>query len=251
VAFGSVEVDGRGQHGRPAAEAQGHRAGGQGGALAEEGHLGPVPHQVPVAQQAHDAVVPQGAQHGATDAGAEGQDLHAEAGPEVGEPLEQLGGLEGLDHHGDRVPLRAQPGTAVLPPAEVGQGEDDALAGGPPGLDVLEPVARHAREELPRRALGHPERLEPVAGVGGERAPHLPTQGRLPHLAVDPSQVARHHAAPAPQAGGQERGRGPGQRLGGRLREGAGQAGPDAVEADHGLRPGAFREGTGQSRGGD
>ena len=73
-------------------------------------------------------VVAQRPHHGGAGVRPEGHHGHAEAGAEVGEPVEQLGRLDPFDDDRDRVPAVGHPSPGPLPAAEVRQGDDDTLA---------------------------------------------------------------------------------------------------------------------------
>ena len=104
--------------------------------------------------------------------GPSGDDLHPELGPQVGEPVEQLGRLEPLDHHRHAVAAVDQPAPGPLPPAEVRQRQDHAVARGERRVDVLVALDAHPALDRWRRQVREPEALDAVAGVRVERLLH-------------------------------------------------------------------------------
>jgi hypothetical protein len=67
-------------------------------------------------------------QHRLPAAGPSGTTVMPEVLAQIGEPLEQLGRLERLDHHGHLVPLVGHPPAGPLPATQVRQGEDHPVA---------------------------------------------------------------------------------------------------------------------------
>ena len=137
-------------------------------------------------------LAPQGGEHAAGGAGPEGHDVHAERLAQGDEPLVDVGGLQRLHDDGDRPLLdlrRPEPGP--LPAAEVGQGEDGALAAVEGRLDPVPALHRDAGLELVRRRARQAERLDPVAGVALEGGGDGAAQRQAAEVGpVDPPEVA-------------------------------------------------------------
>ena len=184
----------------------------------------PPPLDVAVAQQADDLVGPQRLEHRRPASGPSGTTFMPSDSRNVDEPLEQLGRLERLDHDGDRWPLIGEPAAGPLPAAEVGQGEDHALA------------RRRARRRCARSpstakppstsaadSAGQPEALDPVAGVGVERG-------------LDRARAARRPAATGRRAAGGARSSRAARACLGRSRRRASTPRAPATTARAGLR---------------
>ena len=149
------EVHRGGQDRRAGPQSEGRRSARQRRALAEELDLDAAALDVPVREQAHDLVGPQRPRgRPAAADGPTGTTVMPSDSAERDEPLEQLRRLQRLDHHGDRQPLIGDPAARPLPPAQVGQGDDDAEAGAERVVDVLEPLVRERGVDLLGRQPG-------------------------------------------------------------------------------------------------
>ena len=97
--------------------------------------------------------------HLAPALGPERDDLHAELAAQIGEPVEQLGRVDPLDDDRDPMAAVGDPAAGPLPPAEVRQGEDHAVARGEPCDDVLVAVRRASRGDRRCRQVRQAEAL--------------------------------------------------------------------------------------------
>src|SRR4051794_8771750 len=93
-----LEVRRGGQQRGPGTQSERRGAGREPGAFAEELHVDTVAREVAVAQEAHDSVVAQRAEHARGDVVTEGDDLEPERVALLGEPVEQLRWIDRLDH---------------------------------------------------------------------------------------------------------------------------------------------------------
>ena len=197
------------QQGGAGAQSEGDGAGGKQGPLTEELDLDTshTPDD-PVAEQAQQVVGRQGLSAGGRRPGTGRDDLHPEARPQGGEPVEQLGGLEDLHHHGDRVAGHGQVGAAPLPAAKMRQGEDDAAADRQGALEMLEAFVAHPGPDPLGRESAESEALGPIPTVRRERLFHLAAgpAGRWV-VAVDPAEVGGQQLSSPAQAVESDRGR--------------------------------------------
>ncbi len=92
------EVHGDGQDRGAGAQSERGRAGGQLGALAEEVDVDAAAADVAVGQQADDLVALERPQVARPASAPSGDHRHSQFGPQLGEPIEQLGRLDRLDH---------------------------------------------------------------------------------------------------------------------------------------------------------
>lgn len=77
---------------------------------------------------ANHVVVVERPHHGGPGAGQERHHVHPERGPEIDEPLEELGRLDLLDHHRDLMALLGDPAARPLPASEMRQHKDHTVA---------------------------------------------------------------------------------------------------------------------------
>jgi hypothetical protein len=193
-------VDRAWQQRRPGPQRQRGGAAGHHGRRSEQPHRQPAAGQVTVADQAGQAAGAQGAQHPAQRLRAvvQRQQLHAEVAAEGGEALVQLGRLQPLDHRGDRVAAGGQPGPAGIPVADVGGGEDRSASGRDRRVQVLAADQLQPPPDLLGPEILQPERLDPVAAVGGEPAADRRLQlGRADRRTEHLPQVGPQGPAPA------------------------------------------------------
>ena len=188
-----VKYTATGRIGAPVRKREGCRAGGQCGALAEELDLDATAADVAVTEQADDLVPLQGLQRRPSGIWTEGYHGHPQLGAQLGEPVEQLRGIDPLDDHGDRVALVGEPPSGPLPSPEVGQRENRPRALIPCSRDVLVADEIDPGGNCASRERRQAEALDPVAGVGLEgvldRSAQPPSRPRR----VDASQVALDH----------------------------------------------------------
>ena len=170
---------------------------GQRGALAEELDLGAGAGEVAVAEQGQHVVGLERPRGGGAGVGAEGDDLEAERPAQLDEPVEEVAGLELLDHRGDRVALHLRhPEPRPLPAAEVGHGHDGAVALRHRRVEVLEAVGPEAGVEVGRARAGQPEGLLVVAGVALEGLVDEAAERGARQRGVDAAEVALHLGPP-------------------------------------------------------
>ena len=164
------EVHGDGQDRGAGAQSERRRPGGQRRALAEELDLDAAPADVAVGEQADDLVLLQRLQRRPPGVRAEGDDLHAQLGAQLGEPVEQLRRVDALDDDRHRIADVGEPASRPLPPAEVRQGEDDAAPRLACGRDVLEADGARCRRRRPA----------PTATAAGSSRPSSGHRTRTP-----------------------------------------------------------------------